>query len=71
VRYRYRDTLYHIDVRQTPAADAGMKVSADGVAQPDATIRLVDDRQEHYVEVNLQPGQSSGRAPDKIERTKL
>jgi cellobiose phosphorylase len=55
VHYRYRDSLYHIDVRQAPAADAGMKVSVDGVAQSDATIRLVDDHQEHYVEVNLKP----------------
>jgi cellobiose phosphorylase len=70
VHYRYRDTFYHIDVRQTPAADAGMKVSMDGVAQPDATIRLVDDRQEHYVEVDLQPARSSGRTPDKIARAK-
>jgi len=53
VHYRYRETLYHITVRQTPAADAGMKVSVDGVAQPDPAIRLVDDRQEHYVEVDL------------------
>ena len=53
LHYRYRDTVYHIEIRQTPAADAGTKVSVDGVAQSDPTIHLVDDRQEHNVEVTL------------------
>jgi cellobiose phosphorylase len=63
VHYRYRETLYHINFWQTPPAENGMKVSVDGVAQPDATIRLVDDRQDHYVEVNVQRGQACGRMP--------
>jgi len=70
VHYRYRETLYHITVRQTPAADARMRVSVDGVAQPDPTIFLVDDRQEHYVEVKLHTEQLFGSTPDKIAQAK-
>jgi cellobiose phosphorylase len=70
VHYRYRETLYHIAVRQTPAADADMRVSVDGVAQSGPTIRLVDDRREHYVEVKLRTEQSFGSTPDKIAQAK-
>jgi cellobiose phosphorylase len=52
LRYRYRETLYHISVRRSSAD--GMSVVADGVVQHDQAIALVDDRQEHQVEVNLQ-----------------
>jgi cellobiose phosphorylase len=51
LHYRYRQTTYHITVRQT--AGAGMSVSVDGVVQTDPSIPLVDDRLEHRVEVNL------------------
>jgi cellobiose phosphorylase len=54
LHYRYRKTVYHITVRQTSGADAGMTVSVDGVVQSDPTIPLVDDRREHQIEVNLQ-----------------
>lgn len=54
LHYRYRQTLYHITVRQTSGAEAGMTVSVDGVVQSDPAILLVDDRREHQVEVNLQ-----------------
>ena len=57
VHYRYRETLYHITVRQTPAANNKMigetSVTVDGVEQPDKTIPLIDDRHEHSVEVKI------------------
>ncbi len=57
VHYRYRETLYHITVRQMPAANNKMigetSVTVDGVEQPDKAIPLVDDRQEHSVEVRI------------------
>ncbi len=34
--------------------DGEMRVTVDGVAQPDKAIRLVDDRKEHSVEVTVQ-----------------
>ena len=51
IHYRYRETVYHITVRQTPSADAEMRVVLDGIEQPDKTIPLVDDRNEHWGEV--------------------
>jgi cellobiose phosphorylase len=54
LHYRHHDTFYHITVKRAAAeaaAPAGLIV--DGQAQPDATIQLVDDRQEHTVEMNV------------------
>ncbi|WP_301101646.1 glucoamylase family protein [Propionivibrio sp.] len=55
IHYRYRETPYHIAVSQTPAGvDERMGVSCltlDGVEQADKMVLLVDDRQEHQVEV--------------------
>jgi cyclic beta-1,2-glucan synthetase len=53
VHYRYRETVYHIVVRQTPAGDGGTSVTVDGVEQTDWAIPLVDDREEHSVEVRI------------------
>ncbi len=53
LRYRYRETTYSISVRQTAGTRAGMSVSVDGVAQAEPAILLVDDRQDHQVEVSL------------------
>ncbi|MBE0623257.1 MAG: cyclic beta 1-2 glucan synthetase [Burkholderiales bacterium] len=54
LHYRYRETLYHVSVVQTPAATGELSVTLDGVRQPDKTIPLVDDRQEHAVEVRIE-----------------
>jgi cellobiose phosphorylase len=51
VHYRYRETVYHIAVLQAVAAKAGMTVTVDGIERDDKAIPLVDDRQEHSVEV--------------------
>jgi len=53
VHYRYRETVYHIAVLQTRAANGEMSVTVDGVQRPDQAIPLVDDRQEHSVEVRI------------------
>ena len=53
MHYRYRETVYHIDVLQTPAGSGEMRVSVDGIEQPDKTIPLVDDQKEHCVEVAI------------------
>jgi cellobiose phosphorylase len=53
VHYRYRETIYHIIVRQTH--DSGSEsVIIDGALQSSKTITLVDDRQEHAVEVRIE-----------------
>ncbi len=57
IRYRYRETTYHIAVTQT-RADASLKsgvtgVTVDGVEHDDQAIALLDDRREHRVEVSV------------------
>jgi hypothetical protein len=54
VHYRYRETVYHIAVLQTAAGVDEMSVTVDGVEQPDKAIPLIDDRQEHSVEVRIE-----------------
>ncbi len=54
LHYRYRETLYHITVVQDNWRNGETGVSVDGVKQPGNAILLVDDRQEHSVEVNIQ-----------------
>ena len=53
MHYRYRETVYHIAVLQTPAGNGEMRVSVDGIEQDDKTIPLVDDHKEHWGEVRV------------------
>jgi cellobiose phosphorylase len=56
LEYRYRNTIYHITILQTPGEEqqaAKTTVSVDGVAQADGAIPLVDDGSQHSVEVRL------------------
>jgi cellobiose phosphorylase len=57
LHYRYRETVYHIVVSQTRAdEDAKIgetRVTVDGVERHDKAIPLVDDRQDHTVEVKI------------------
>jgi len=51
VHYRYRETVYHISVVQTPGGEGEQRVTVDGAERHDDGIPLVDDRREHSVEV--------------------
>jgi len=54
IHYRYRETVYHITVRRIGEQSGHViRVTLDGVERPDARIPLIDDRREHYVEVDL------------------
>ena len=53
VHYRYRETLYHITFLQTPAGNDEKIVTVDGVEQHEKAVTLVDDHQEHSVEVRI------------------
>ncbi|SDH75764.1 GH36-type glycosyl hydrolase domain-containing protein [Nitrosomonas sp. Nm132] len=57
LHYRYRETVYRITVSQSDAGDAvqssAMRVTVDGIERPDKIIPLIDDRQDHTVEVNI------------------
>jgi cyclic beta-1,2-glucan synthetase len=52
VHYRYRETIYHITVLQR-RDNSGVSVTVDGVVQSGETISLIDDRQDHTVEVKI------------------
>jgi cellobiose phosphorylase len=52
IHYRYRETFYHITIHQTDNGSTA-SVTFDGVEQPDGSIPLVDDRQEHSAEVRI------------------
>ena len=49
--YRYRGTTYRIQVTQVHAGEGGARVTLDGVEQAGMSIPLIDDRQEHVIEV--------------------
>ena len=53
MHYRFWETVYHIEVLQTPAGNGDMRVSVDSIEQHDKTIPLVDDHMEHWVEVRI------------------
>ncbi len=50
IAYRYRETPYHIRVRQMGGA---LTLSLDGAAQPEAAIFLINDQQQHLVELHI------------------
>nr|WP_211335194.1 glucoamylase family protein [Thiocapsa rosea] len=54
LRYRYRETFYHIAVTQRGNREGGTRITVDGVAQDAPEIPLVDDQREHRVEVVVQ-----------------
>jgi cyclic beta-1,2-glucan synthetase len=65
VHYRFRDTVHHIHVKARGAGgDTVVRVVADGVDRPDLTVPLHDDRQEHWIVVEV------GSADRELERTK-
>jgi cyclic beta-1,2-glucan synthetase len=53
IHYRYRDTAYHINIRNGGGGTAVKSVVTDGHAQPDGVVRLVDDRQDHHVDIDV------------------
>jgi len=54
IHYRYRETVYHIAVKRVGELSAqDIRLRVDGSERPDSRIPLVNDRQEHMVEVDL------------------
>jgi cyclic beta-1,2-glucan synthetase len=60
--YRYRDTLYRIEVAQSGAEGVTGSVKVDGVEQADGVIALMDDKHEHAVEVSIKLPRTRSRA---------
>ena len=53
MNYRYRETVYHITVCQTRAADGVTMLTVDDIKRHDLVIPLVDDRQKHEVDLRI------------------
>lgn len=54
ISYLFRETIYRITVRQTSGVVGEASVTSDGIVKPDRTVHLVNDHQEHLVEVRIQ-----------------
>ncbi len=52
IHYRYRETFYHITVSNTGGTTVS-RVVVDGTEQAEKTVLLVDDHNEHNVEVEM------------------
>ncbi len=53
MHYRFRETIYHITVLQAPDHIGDMKVTMDGLPRDDQRVQLVNDLQEHFVELTF------------------
>jgi cellobiose phosphorylase len=68
LHYRYRETVYHVTVHQTPHATGDQRLSVDGQTQSDMAVTLVDDRVEHKVDLWVR---SEGGLVDEARRESL
>jgi cellobiose phosphorylase len=59
VHYRYRETVYHITVLQSTDHNGEMNVTVDGNSHDDKVVTLVNDLQEHFVELTFAFAQSA------------
>ncbi len=53
IHYRYRETFYHITFNNSGSGSTVERVIADGNEQPDKCVPLVDDRNDHQVNVDM------------------
>jgi len=51
LRYRHRETVYHIEVTQSNDGGSGQQVTVDGIDVGSQPVTLVDDRQDHNIVV--------------------
>jgi cyclic beta-1,2-glucan synthetase len=59
VHYRFRETVYHITVLQSPDHNGEMNVTVDGTPHDDVAVTLTNDLQEHFVELTFAPEESA------------
>ena len=53
VHYRYRETVYHITLRSNGIGSTVKRILLDGNEQPEKCVPLIDDRNEHYADVEV------------------
>jgi cellobiose phosphorylase len=61
IRYLFRETVYQITVRQTNDGVKEASITIDGFVREDRVIQLVNDHQEHLVEVRIKERLESER----------
>jgi cyclic beta-1,2-glucan synthetase len=55
MHYRYHQTFYHLVFTQTPTHRGPVRLTLDGLALENETLKLVNDQREHVVEVAFGP----------------
>jgi len=53
IHYRYRETFYHITVRASQEGSTANRLVVDDREQSESFVLMVDDRNDHYVEVEV------------------
>jgi len=53
IHYRYRETVYHITLQNNGTGRTVTRILLDGNEQPEKHVPLIDDRNEHNVEVEV------------------
>ncbi len=53
IHYRHRETVYHITIFQTKGKKTSTTIKVDGQEQNHSHVNLIDDRNEHFVEVHF------------------
>ena len=53
IHYRYRETTYHITLRNVGAGRTVKRIVIDGNEQPEKCVPLTDDRNDHHVDVEM------------------
>ncbi|OAI40011.1 cyclic beta 1-2 glucan synthetase [Planctomycetaceae bacterium SCGC AG-212-D15] len=53
IHYRYRETFYHLTIRNRGSGLAVARVTMEGTEQPERSVTLVNDRNDHNVEVEV------------------
>ncbi len=67
IHYRFRETIYHIEITRTATGTEAGSLSVDGIEQKPAVISLVDDRKEHSVTLELPASTTPARESVHIE----
>jgi cellobiose phosphorylase len=58
IHYRYRETFYHITIHNNVDTGVVGRLMLDGTELSDDFVTLIDDRQDHQIEVEMRPSES-------------
>jgi cellobiose phosphorylase len=57
MHYRFRETVYHITVLQTPDHTGEMTITMDGISLDGQQVQVTNDLKEHFVELMFAPAE--------------